>query len=221
MSGSIDIAAVLFDLDGTLVDTAPDFVDALNRLRAELGYAAVPATQVQPSVSRGAAAMLRSALPEVADAETAWLARFLALYRERICVHSTLYPGMPEVLERIERARKPWGIVTNKPAFLTAPLLAALGLDRRAAVVVSGDTLPLRKPDPAPVLHACRLLDVAPASTLLVGDDERDIQAARAAGAIAVLAEWGYMTSDATPAAWGADHAVARPLALLPLLRSV
>lgn len=218
MSSRREYAAVLFDLDGTLVDTAPDFVDAINRLRAELGHAPVPAAQVQPFVSQGAAAMLRSGVPELDDAGNTGLARFLALYRERICVHSALYPGIAQVLAHIERSRIPWGIVTNKPGYLTAPLLAQMGLDGRSAVLVCGDTLPLRKPDPAPVLHACRALGVAPESVLLVGDDERDIQAARAAGAVSAIAEWGYIGAQATPASWGADHSLAQPVDLLQLL---
>ena len=211
-------AAVLFDLDGTLVDTAPDFVDAINRLRAELGHAPVPASQVQPWVSQGGAAMLRNGVPELADAGPQGLARFLALYRERICVHSALYPGMEAVLELLQRSHTPWGIVTNKPGYLTVPLLAAMGLDAAAAVVVSGDTLPLRKPDPAPVLHACEAMGVAPRSVLMVGDDERDIQAARTAGAASAIAEWGYIEPAAILSGWGADHSLRHPLDLLTLL---
>jgi len=218
MSTRRGYAALLFDLDGTLVDTAPDFVDAINRLRAELGHDPVPAKQVQPWVSQGGAAMLRNGVPELADAGPEGLARFLALYRERICVHSALYPGMGAVLELLQRTRTPWGIVTNKPRYLTAPLLAAMGLDERAAVVVSGDTLPLRKPDPAPVLHACNVLDVAPGAVLLVGDDERDIQAARAAGVASAIAAWGYIGAASDPAGWGADYLLRHPLDLLELL---
>ena len=218
VSVSPGYAAVLFDLDGTLVDTAPDFVDAINRLRVELGHAPAQAAQIEPWVSQGGAAMLRHGVPELGDAGPEGLARFLALYRERICVHSALYPGMEAVLELLQRMRMPWGIVTNKPGYLTTPLLVAMGLDQRAAVVVSGDTLPLRKPDPAPVLHACGILAVAPGSVLLVGDDERDIQAARAAGASSAVAAWGYLGAASDPAAWGADHTLRHPLDLLNLL---
>ena len=210
--------AVLFDLDGTLVDTAPDLVDAVNRTRAALGLAPVPEAQVRPHVSRGGMAMLRAGIPEAGEPDQALLKRFLDLYLEHIYVRSQLFPGMAAVLDAIEARGVPWGIVTNKPGWLTTPLLAAMGLDRRTRCAISGDTLPTRKPAPEPVLEGCRLLGSTPATTLMVGDDLRDVQSAIAAGAIAVIAEWGYLGVDEPHSTWGAPHSLATPDGLLPLL---
>jgi phosphoglycolate phosphatase len=215
----LDVDAVLFDLDGTLADTAPDLIEALNRLREELGLPVVPEAQIRPFVSKGGAAMLRAGFPDLPDAPTALLDRFLGFYHERICELTELFPGMAEVLLRIERSGRRWGIVTNKPSFLTKPLLEKMMLDRRAAVVVCGDTLPTRKPDPAPVHYALRALHAEPGRAVLVGDDQRDVDAAKAAGVTAVLAGWGYFSGHESPDEWGADRVVRQPLDLLPLLR--
>jgi phosphoglycolate phosphatase len=210
--------AVLFDLDGTLADTAPDLIAAANRLRKELGRAPVPELAVRNAVSKGGAAMLRAAFTDAPELAPTLLDRYLALYRERICVHTRLFEGMDEVLDRVEAAGRPWGIVTNKPGWLTTPLVAAMGLDRRAGVVVSGDTLAQRKPAPEPVLHACKALGIDPVRALMVGDDRRDIEAAHAAGAASVLVDWGYYGDDELPGEWGAQHRVAHPARLLALL---
>lgn len=217
---SANATAVLFDLDGTLVDTAPDLVDAVNRTRAALGYAPVPEAQVRPHVSRGGMAMLRAGIPEAGEPDQALLKRFLDLYLEHIFVRTVMFPGMGEVLDAIEARGIPWGIVTNKPGWLTTPLLAAMGLDKRSRCTISGDTLPLRKPAPEPVLEACRLIGCAPARTLMVGDDLRDVQSAIAAGTIAVVAEWGYLGVDEPHSTWGAPYSIDAPGCLLPLLRS-
>lgn len=209
--------AVLFDLDGTLADTAPDLVDALNRVRVTRGMAPVPEAQVRPAVSKGGAAMLRAGVPEVADADRTWLADFLDSYRAHIFVRSGLFDGMAHVLDVLDDQRVAWGIVTNKPAWLTDPFMAAIALDRRAGVVVSGDTLPVKKPDPAPVLHACAALGVPPADAVMIGDDRRDIDAARGAGAASVIAAWGYIGADERPGEWQADASAATPRDLLAL----
>ena len=211
--------AVLFDLDGTLVDTAPDLVDAVNRTRAALGLAPVPEAQVRPHVSRGGMAMLRAGIPEAGEPDQVLLKRFLHIYLEHIFVRSALFPGMDEVLDAIEARGMPWGIVTNKPGWLTTPLLEAMGLDKRTRCAISGDTLPVRKPDPDPVLLACSILGCSPASTLMVGDDLRDVQSANAAGAIAVIAEWGYLGVDEPHSTWGAPYSFASPEGLLALLK--
>jgi N-acetyl-D-muramate 6-phosphate phosphatase len=211
--------AVLFDLDGTLVDTAPDLVDAVNRTRAALGLPPVPEAQVRPHVSRGGMAMLRAGIPEAGEPDQRLLQRFLDLYLEHIFVRSTLFPGMPEVLEAIEARGLPWGIVTNKPGWLTTPLLAAMGLAERTRCAISGDTLPVRKPAPDPVLLACRQLGCDPAATLMVGDDLRDVQAGNAAGAISVVAEWGYLGVEEPHSTWGAPYSIATPGELLALLK--
>lgn len=217
MSGGI-ADAVLFDLDGTLADTAPDLIAAANRLREQLGRAPVPELAVRNAVSKGGAAILRAAFADAPELAPTLLERYLGLYRERICERTRLFAGMDALLERIEAAGRPWGIVTNKPGWLTTPLLAAMGLDRRAGSVVSGDTLAQKKPAPEPVWHACRALGVAPARALMVGDDRRDVDAAHAAGATSVLVDWGYYGDDELPHAWGAQHRIARPAQLLPLL---
>lgn len=208
--------AVLFDLDGTLIDTAPEFIVALDRLMAQIGRAAPDRVRVGHAVSQGGSAMLRAALGSDEAPDPALLERFLALYAERLGSAARLYPGIAQVLESLERRGVAWGIVTNKPQWLTTPLLAALGLSERAAVVVCGDTLPTRKPDPAPVLYACAALPVAPARCLMIGDDPRDVTAAIAAGAIAVVADWGYTPSAND--AWGAPFRAADGNALHALL---
>ncbi len=192
MKGAILVEAVLFDLDGTLADTAPDLIDAANRLLHELGREAAPAEVLRPMVSQGGTAILRAAMPDWDPTDRAPLERFLAIYRERICIETRLYPGVEALLDAIEAAGKGWGIVTNKPGWLTVPLLQALGLASRAGCVVSGDSLPTRKPDPAPLLHACRALVARASHTAMVGDDARDLDAAINAGALPVLVDWGY-----------------------------
>lgn len=217
MSGAILVEAVLFDLDGTLADTAPDLIDAANRTLVELGLPPAPPERLRPQVSKGGAAILKAAMPGWDTADRVPLERFLALYRERICEGTRLYGGVEELLAHIEEAGKGWGIVTNKPGWLTAPLLERLGLAGRAGAVVSGDTLPVRKPDPAPVLHACRALSARASHAALVGDDSRDLDAARNAGAIPVLVDWGYGSEEAIGTHPGVAR-IARPLDLLPLL---
>ncbi len=211
-----DYDAVLFDLDGTLLDTAPEFVAAIARLREELGFEPLAAATIRAVVSQGGAAMLRAAFPDWNEADRALLDRFLALYRERIGEATVMFPGVADVLARLERIGTPWGIVTNKPRWLTDPLLEHLRLSRRPRVLVCGDTLARRKPDPDPVVHACRVLGVSPPRTVLVGDDARDVESALAAGAIPVVADWGY--SEAGASAWGAPYRAADADALVDLL---
>lgn len=215
---TMPVDAVLFDLDGTLADTAPDLIDAVNRVRATLALAPVAPEQVRPSVSKGARAMLGAGIPEYPEAQIEQLERFLAFYGETLNARTQLFAGIAGVLDAIETSGKPWCVVTNKPGYLTLPLLTALALDRRAAYVVSGDTLPVKKPDPAPVRHACEVLGVAPARALMIGDDRRDIDAARAAGVPSVVAGWGYVTVGEDLASWGADAVVREPAELLALL---
>ena len=214
------IRAVLFDLDGTLADTAADLARALNAIRVKYARPALPLARIRPLVSLGAAAMLKLAFAvEPEDADFAGLrAEFLNCYAADIVRETRLFEGMESVLNNIE-ARAKWGIVTNKPAWLTDPLLRELRLDRRAACVVSGDTLAERKPHPAPVLHACRLIGVAPAETVFIGDAERDIQAGRGAGARTLVAAYGYLADGAAPEDWRADGIVQSPLEIKARLR--
>lgn len=209
-------AAVLFDLDGTLIDSAPDLCLALNALRAEHGRDAMPLHAVAPVVSKGARAMLGVGFADwTAEAREDLVARFLALYAGALAVESRLYDGIGLVLRALDERGLPWGIVTNKPEGLATPLVRALGLAERCAVLVGGDTLPTRKPDPAPLLHACAQLAVAPAACVYVGDDQRDAVAARAAGMRALVALWGYREDSDDPSRWGGDALLAQPLDLL------
>ena len=214
------IRAVLFDLDGTLADTAADLARALNAIRAKYARPALPLARIRPLVSLGAAAMLKLAFDvEPGDARFASLrGEFLNCYAASIARETRLFEGMESVLNDIEAEAK-WGVVTNKPAWLTDPLLRELRLDRRAACVVSGDTLAERKPHPAPVLHACRLIGVTPAETVFIGDAERDIQAGRGAGARTLVAAYGYLADGAAPEDWRADGIVESPLEIKARLR--
>jgi 2-phosphoglycolate phosphatase len=211
--------AVLFDLDGTLADTAPDLALALNRVRAEEGMEAIPALSVRAVASMGARGLLGTGLG-IAPEDPRFVElrdRFLAHYQNGICVHTKLFDGMPDVLEELERRQLPWGIVTNKAARFTVPLLAALKLDSRAACAVSGDTTARSKPAPDPLFHAADTVGVKASECLYVGDDERDVLAARAAGMKVLAAGYGYL-SGGNPHAWGADGVIAHPLETLAFI---
>lgn len=203
------IRCVLFDLDGTLLDTAPDMGGALNRLRAEHDLEPLPAGMIRPHVSNGAAALVRLGFPGVSgDPFESLRLRFLDLYSNHLCEDTRLFDGGAELLGLLEDQGLPWGIVTNKPSWLTDPLMARLQLDQRAASIVSGDTLPVRKPDPAPLQHAAASIGVAAHECIYLGDAERDIVAARAAGMRAVFALHGYFDTQA-PDHYGAERACA------------
>ena len=211
-----DPAALLLDLDGTLLDTAPDMGGALNLLRAEHGLAALPAATIRPVVSHGAMRLVKLGFPEAeGDAFELLRLRFLELYAANLAIGTRLFPGFDRVLDALEGSHLPWGIVTNKPGWLTAPLLAALGLDGRAACAVSGDTVAERKPHPLPLLHAAQLVGVDPAACVYVGDAERDIQAGRAAGMTTVVAAYGYLSDDEDPRQWQPHGVVHAPEELL------
>jgi len=199
-------SAVLFDLDGTLVDTAPDMVAVLQSLQEEHGLDPVGYQEGRSYVSNGAAGLLRLGFPDRDDEaiETLRLA-FLERYADQLCVHSALFAGMETLVDRLDNDGLPWGVVTNKPQHLTDPLLVALGLNQRVACSVSGDTLPQRKPDPAPLHHACQLAALEAARTLYVGDSSRDIDAGRAAGMGTIAAAYGYIAPGDDSASWGAD----------------
>jgi phosphoglycolate phosphatase len=215
------IRAVLFDLDGTLLDTAPDMIVALNTLLGLEGRAPLPFELARTQVSHGSTGMLRQAFPEVVQgAEFEQLrTRFLALYSERLAQDTALFSGCDTVLDTLERNDIAWGIVTNKPAFLTEPLLKALDLSGRAGCVVSGDTLPERKPHPAPLLHAAQLLAMPPQQCIYVGDAQRDVQAAHAAGMQVLLALYGYLGPDDQPDSWQADAQIQTPVEILQWLK--
>lgn len=213
--------AVLFDFDGTLADTAPDLGAALNRLRSEYGLPALPIEALRPYASSGARGLLRGGfdlLPEDSRYERMRDA-FLDHYDAIVCVGTRLFPGIAELLAEIERQGICWGIVTNKSTRFTPRIVAALGLKGRVACVVCGDTTPHIKPHPAPLLHAARELRLDPGECCYVGDDLRDVQAARAAGMRAVAVEYGYSGSDnGGPHAWNADAVIAQPEDLIGIL---
>ncbi|MEO7063096.1 MAG: phosphoglycolate phosphatase [Dokdonella sp.] len=203
--------AVFFDLDGTLVDSAPDLVAAVQALCAELGAPAADADAVRAVVSAGGRAMLRKGLPGADDSMIdQWLPRFLDLYAIKMVVHTRLYDGMAEVLDLLQSRGIAWGIVTNKPGWLTRPMLAQMTFHQSCAALVTGDCLPVRKPDPAPLLRACELAGVDAADCVFIGDDLRDVQAGGAAGMRTIAAAWGYLDGG-NPQAWGADLVVGTP----------
>lgn len=212
------IEAVFFDLDGTLIDSAPDLIAAMQRLRGELGEAAIDMARVGAVVSKGGRAMLREGFPGIDETRVeALLPRFLDLYADAIAVHTRPYPGVAEMLAELERKAVHWGIVTNKPGRLARVVVAELGWDRRSAALVSGDCLPQHKPDPATLLHAAALANVTVARSVYVGDDARDIEAGKRAGMRTIAVSWGYTDGD-DPHEWGADHVIAQPHELFTAL---
>ncbi|MDZ7771021.1 MAG: HAD-IA family hydrolase [Woeseiaceae bacterium] len=213
--------AVLFDLDGTLVDTAPDMVAVLTHMQTSRGDVAVAYDLARSNVSNGAAGLIRLAFPNVDDDEHQSLYDdYLALYAEAVCEQSCLFPDLALLLDDLDHGNRPWGVVTNKPRRLTEPLLAKLNLLERAACAISGDTLPQRKPDPAPMLLASRMLGVEPQRVIYVGDSARDIEAGRAAGMTTVAVSYGYISADDDPGRWNADAIVGDTVELTRLLRT-
>ena len=199
-------SAVLFDLDGTLVDTAPDMVAVLQAMQNSHGLDAVDYAVGRSQVSNGALGLLGLGFPDVeinlgGDLHVEYLER----YAEMICEHSRVFTGIEPLLDLLDDAGCPWGVVTNKPEFLTNPLLDALGLSSRSACTVSGDSLPVRKPDPAPLLLACDIAGVDAYRSIYIGDAARDIEAGLRAGMATIAAGYGYITEDDDPREWGAD----------------
>jgi phosphoglycolate phosphatase len=211
---------VLFDLDGTLADTAPDLAGAVNRMLKARGRDPLPLADLRPVASHGARGLLGRAFG-VAPIDAGFEAlrqEFFREYEGALCVESSLFPLMNEALTELESRGVRWGIVTNKVARFTEPLVRALGLHERAACVVSGDTTPRAKPDPAPLLHALAATAIAADAALYVGDDLRDIQAGRAAGMRTVAVSYGYLGDGPHYAEWGADHVIHSPAELLTLV---
>jgi len=213
------IAQVLFDLDGTLADTAADLTAALNRVLDRRACPPLDVATLRPHVSQGGSAMIRFAFAiDESDARFAELKReFLSEYGAAVAHQTTLFDGTESLLTALESAGYAWGVVTNKQAAFTLPLVEALGLLPRAACVVSGDTTAHLKPHPEPLLHACRLLGCEPRAAVYVGDAQRDAQAAQAAGMPCVIAGYGYIDGS-DPLAWGAAAVIAHPRELLPWL---
>jgi 2-phosphoglycolate phosphatase len=213
----LPIQTVLFDLDGTLLDTAPDLANALNAVLRYNNRSPLPFEQIRPAVSHGGRALielgfkLRPDHPDFAALKR----QLLDHYQAHIAEQTTLFPGMSEVLNSIEQRGFNWGVVTNKPAWLTQPLMDALDLSRRAAAIVSGDTLNECKPHPAPLLHACKLAGSEPETCLYVGDAERDIRAGHHAGIPTLVAMFGYLMEEDRPETWGATALIQHPSDIL------
>ena len=207
---------VLFDLDGTLVDSAVDLLQALNVILGREGKAALPLEKVRPVVSKGGRAMLGVAFPERSPEQRELLLQpFLDVYADAVARHSTPFEGVESVLAGIEASGSRWGIVTNKPHYLAVGVVASMGWTQRSAILLGGDSLPRKKPDPDQLLHACEQLQVRASDCVYVGDDERDIVAARAAGMKSVAALWGYREAHEDPLAWAPDVCAALPRDLL------
>ena len=207
------IKTVFFDLDGTLADTAPDLAAALNQLLEEQGRTVLSLEEIRPTVSHGGNAMIQIAfsIDESAPKFMSLRQRFLDIYEQRMHSSTQLFSGMGQVLKILETENICWGVITNKPAWLTEPLMEKLQLEKRAACIISGDTTEHPKPHPAPMHHACEITNSDPGSTLYVGDAQRDIEAGRAAGMHTLIAEYGYIGSDETPEQWQADGSIKHP----------
>lgn len=217
------IQSVLFDLDGTVADTAPDLAAAANSLRLTDGVPPLSIEILRPFASQGARGLLKEAVgltPDDPGFEHARL-RFLAYYENNLCVHTRLFPGIEPLLAGIEHRGTPWGIVTNKVEYYALPLMQQLGLADRCAIVVGGDTTPNPKPAPDPLLYAAKAINVAPEACLYVGDDLRDVQAAHAAGMISVAVRWGYLGDGPPIERWNAHHLVRTPKELHELLETL
>jgi len=213
--------AILFDLDGTLADTAPDLAAAVNRLRADRGLAPTPYAVLRPTASAGARGMIGAAfgLTPADEGYEELRVQWFDYYQGAMAEHSTLFGGVNELLAGIEQAGMRWGVVTNKPARFTDPLIPQIGL-AHAGCIVSGDTTAHAKPHPAPLLEGARRLGIAAEDCWYVGDDLRDIEAGRAAGMLTVACAWGYCGAI-EPASWGADYLLDTPTDLLELLLSL
>ncbi|MGZ8294784.1 MAG: HAD family hydrolase [Telluria sp.] len=213
--------AILFDLDGTLADTAPDLAAAVNHLRVVRGLEPTPYSILRPTASAGARGMIGAAfgLTPADDGYETLRLEWFDRYQAAMAVHSTLFDGVPELIEGIGAAGMAWGIVTNKPARFTDPLIPQIGL-AHAGCIISGDTTPHPKPHPEPLLEAARRLGIAPEHCWYVGDDLRDVEAGRAAGMVTVACAWGYCGA-VEPQTWGADYLVESPLDLLRALQAL
>jgi len=212
--------SVFFDLDGTLADTAPDFAYALNAVLERQSRPPLPFAAVRRTVSLGSYALIKLAFdlePDQAPCEDL-RNHLLQIYRANLCRETRLFPGMPELLDTLEQRSTCWGIVTNKPAWLTDPLLEALGLSSRSTCIVSGDTTEHAKPHPEPLLQAAQLAGSKPSDCIYVGDHRRDVEAGRRAGMRTLVALFGYVEPGDQPHRWGADGLINTPQEILDWL---
>lgn len=214
------LRAVLFDMDGTLLDTAPDFIAIAQAMLADRNLPAVPDKLIRDEVSGGARAMVAAtfAMPPEDPQFEALRLEFLERYQRDCAVHSKLFDGMDELLTDIEKAGLIWGVVTNKPVRFAQPIMERLGLAERSALLICPDHVTHSKPHPEPMILACRMLDLDPASVLFVGDDLRDIESGRDAGTKTAAVRYGYIHPDDNPDHWGADVVVDHPMELRKVL---
>jgi len=217
MNNEPGLSCVLFDLDGTLLNTAPDLTTALNKALIHFNFPEVSINAITPYISYGAAVMIDTALEqEVPAAIKADILEWLLNYYENhIADNTELYMGMPELLETLESKGIPWGVVTNKRERMTHPLMQALDLTKRSACIICGDTTAHSKPHPEPMLTACRQIQVSPESCLYIGDAQHDISAGKAANMKTLAATWGYLKPDDKPQDWGADALIDHPNEIL------
>lgn len=215
------IKTVLFDLDGTLADTAPDLANALNYVLKKHHCDPLPYEKIRPVVSHGGMALVTLGFGKDHPQFDTFYKELLAYYQDNIAKQTTLFPGMDELLQELENKKINWGVVTNKPGWLTEPLMDALGLTSRAITIVSGDTLEERKPHPAPLLHACEQAGSHAEECVYVGDAERDIEAGNRAGIVSLVALFGYIAKSDKPESWGAHASVSTPQAIMPIIQSL
>ena len=216
------IQAILFDLDGTLADTAPSLGNALNTLLQKRGYPQKPQAQIRPHASHGSTALIQfgAGIPPTHPDFPQWRADYLAEYEQCFDRDTTLFPEINPLLAQLATQNIAWGIITNKSHIFTHRLVPKLGFITPPAVVVSGDTCPQAKPSPLPMHHACTILQMQPENCIYVGDAERDIQAGHNAGMHTILAAWGYIAPSDTPETWGYHASAANPLQILDILRT-
>ncbi len=213
---------VLFDLDGTLLDTAPDLVYAFNQLRHDHDLPAMSLAELRPIISLGSKIMIKRLLgiDENSPHFNALREKFLAVYEEHLADSTQFFPGIEEVLSHLDETQMPWGIVTNKLTRHTSALLKALRIDHRPICVICGDSLPTFKPDPAPILYACQLLQQDPKTCLYIGDSLTDVTASKAAGTASLVALYGYIGEEENPIAWAADGYIQQPIEIMKWIKS-
>ncbi len=216
------ITTVLFDLDGTLADTAQDLAFTLNKLLQEQHQPPLPFAQIRPHVSNGANALIKLGFGQkICTTElNAIRTRFLQFYANNLTTHTRLFPGMWDVITYLDEQQIKWGVVTNKPRALTEPLMGELTLPSPAAIIVSGDTLKYKKPHPAPIVYACKQLNITPSKTVYIGDAHRDIVAGRRAGTKTLAALFGYIEVNDNPAQWYADAMIKDAFEIIPWLNT-
>lgn len=217
----IPVNALFFDLDGTLLDTAPDLATAINIVLGARGQAPLSLEEIRPTIAKGTRSMVWGAFgidPQHPDYEAIKNDLFTA-YQDNLTKQTSYFDGMETVLNYLDDKHLPWGIVTNKPGWLATPLIEYFELNKRSRCLISGDTLAKKKPDPDPLFHACTLTGVSPTSSLYIGDSESDVQAAKAAGMLAMVAAYGYLEHDSQPHTWQADAMIDAPLEIIEWLQ--